>query len=163
MYEIYVLVTRKKPAVIKFFGIFSMVFGIFSMLATAIGLYIFLPTAVAGILLGYFFYTRNYEFEYSYFDGDIRFAKIINKARRKKLPGYKISDVCMIAPAGDPSVYKYENDSTAKIRRYQSGYKDAKIYVMAIRTDKGAELIYFEPDEKYLDAICIKNGHKVKR
>ncbi len=163
MYEVYVLVEKKKPAYMTFFGVFSIVMGILSVLALVVGLYFFFPTAVFGFLLGYFFLTRKLEFEYSFFDEDVRFAKIINKSRRKKLPGHKMSEVMSIAPSGDPSVYKYENDSTAKIRKYQSGNKDTKVYVMVVKGEKGLELIYFEPDEKYLDAVCMKNGHKVRR
>ena len=133
------------------------------MLATAIGLYIFLPIAVGGILLGYFLHTRNYEFEYSYFDGDLKFAKIINKSRRKRLPGYKMDEVIAIAPTGDSSVSRYEEDSSAKIKRYLSGYKNAKIYVLVVKGTEGQNLVYFEPDERYLDAVCVKYGYKVRR
>lgn len=163
MSEVYVLVERKKPVIIKFFGIFSYVIGVLSVIATIIVGSIFPITAILGILLGYFFQTRNYEIEYAYFDGDVRFAKIINKAKRKRLPGYKMADVYMIAPAGDPSVYNYENEHGATIRRYQSGYKQEKLYVMAVKGKDSTELIYFEPDEKYLDAVCQKFGHKVRR
>ncbi len=163
MSEVYVLVETKKPSIIKFFGIFSYVIGGFSLFAAAIVGSIFTITAILGLLLGYFFQTRNYEFEYSYFDGDVRFAKIINKAKRKRLPGYNMADVFIIAPADDPSAYKYEHDSSAKIRRYQSGYKNRKLYVMAVKGKETNELIYFEPDEKYLDAVCQKFGHKVRR
>ncbi len=163
MFEVYVLVKKKKPVFLMFFTVFSFVIGVLSALATMIGLYFFVPTAVFGIILGYFFYTRNYEYEYSFFDDDVRFAKIINKSSRKKLPGYKMSDVIAIAPAGDPSVEQYENDSKAKIRRLNSGFQNAKVFVMAAKGEKGLELVYFEPDDKYLDAVCVKNGFKVKR
>jgi len=163
MFEVYVLVEKRKPAVFTFFAVFSIVMAILSVMALVLGIYFFLPTAVFGFLLGYFFHTRNYEYEYSFFDDDVRFAKIINKARRKKLPGYKMSEVIMIAPTGDRSVYNYENDSKAKIRRLNSGFPNAKVYVMVAKGEKGTELVYFEPDEKYLDAVCVKNGHKVKR
>ncbi len=162
MYEVYVLVEKKKSPVISVFAIFSFVMGIISVLLTLWAFY-FLPVALLCFGVGYFLSSRYIEFEYSYFDGDVRFAKITNKAKRKKLPAYKIDDVMMIAPSGDPSVYKYENESNAKIRRYQSGSKDAKLYVMAVKGEGGTELIYFEPDEKYLDAVCQKNGHKVRR
>lgn len=163
MFEVYVLVEKRKPMIMKFFGIFSWVIGVISMIATAIGIYFFLPTAVLGILLGYFFQSRNFEFEYSFFDDEVRFAKIINKSRRKKLPGYKMDEVVIIAPAGDQSVYNYENNGQNKIRRLQSGYPDRKVYVLVAKAPAGFELVYFEPDDKYLDAVCIKNGYKVRR
>ncbi len=163
MYEVYVLVEKKKSIFITFFSVFSYVIAAMSAVATMIGLFFFVPTAVFGALLGWFFQTRNYEYEYSYFDGDVRFAKIIDKRNRKRLPGYKMAEVLMIAPTGHPSVEQYENDNSAKIRRLQSGFAGRQLYVMVAKGEKGLELVYFEPDEKYLDAVCIKYGHKVKR
>lgn len=163
MFEVYVLVEKKKSVFLTFFSVFSYVMAALSAIFVMIGLYFFVPTAVFGFILGWFFQTRNYEFEYSYFDGDVRFAKIINKANRKKLPGYKMSEVLAIAPTGDPSVASYENDSKAKIRRLQSGYPGRKLFVMAAKGEKGIELVYFEPDDKYLDAVCVKYGYKVRR
>lgn len=163
MFEVYVLVEKKKSVFLTFFTVFSYVMAALSAIAVMIGIYFFVPTAVFGFILGFFLQTRNYEYEYSYFDGDVRFAKIINKANRKRLPGYKMSEVLAIAPTGDPSVQQYENDSKAKIRRLQSGYADRKLYVMAAKGDKGLDLVYFEPDDKYLDAVCIKYGYKVRR
>jgi hypothetical protein len=163
MFEVYVLVEKKKSSVLSFFAVFSFVMAALSVLAVVLGIYFFFPTAVFGFILGWFFNTRNYEFEYSYFDGDVRFAKIINKANRKRLPGYKMSEVVAIAPTGDASIAQYENDPQAKIRRLQSGFAGRKLYVMVARGEKGLELVYFEPDDKYLDAVCIKHGHKVRR
>lgn len=163
MYEVYVLVEKKKSTAVAFFSVFSYVMAVLSVIFVVFGLYFFVPTAVFGFLLGWFFQTRNYEYEYSYFDGDVRFARITNKSSRKRLPGYKMSEVVAIAPAGDASVAQYENDSQAKIRRLQSGYKDRRVFVMAARGEKGLELVYFEPDERYLDAVCVKYGYKVRR
>ena len=101
MFEVYVLVEKKKSVFLTFFSVFSYVMAVLSAIFVMIGLYFFVPTAVFGFILGWFFQTRNYEFEYSYFDGDVRFAKIINKANRKKLPGYKMSEVLAIAPTGN--------------------------------------------------------------
>ena len=91
MFEVYVLVEKKKPMFLSIFTGFSLVMGGISLLALMLGLFIFLPTAILGLLLGYFLHTRNYEFEYSFFDDEIRFAKIINKNKRKKIKGYKMA------------------------------------------------------------------------
>lgn len=163
MFEVYVLVEKKKSLFIRFFSLFSFIIGGFSLFACLLGLYIFFPTAALGIGLGYFFHTRNYEYEYSFFDEDIRFARITNKSRRKRLPGYKMSEVIAIAPTNDPSVAKYENDSKATIRKLNSGHQDARLYVMVVSKEGGTELVYFEPDDKFLDAVCVKNGYKVRR
>ena len=162
MFEVYVLVAKKKSDIVRFMTIFCFMLGGISMLATLIGLYIFLPLAVIGLLIGYFLHNRNYEYEYSFFDDEIRFAKIINKSRRKQLPGYRMAEVVAIAPKGDTRVANYESDSRANIRNLTSGYKHAKIYTIAVKTTDGVEIVYFEPDEAYLTEIRKRFGFKVQ-
>ena len=74
-----------------------------------------------------------------------------------------MADVALVAPKGDPAAAQYESRSDAMVRNLTSGKADAKVYVMVVKTSEGVELVYFEPDEKYLDAVCMKNGHKVRR
>ena len=160
--EVYVLVERKKNIILR-------VLEIIVLAGTAIcaflGMFaiIFLPIALILGGLGVFLYTRNYEYESSYFDGEVRFAKIINKSSRKRLPGYTMDEVLTIAPSGDRSVYRYEHEEKMTVRDYTSRNKDAKVYIMIAKGAKGLEMIKFEPDEKYLDAVCIKYRQKVVR
>ena len=105
----------------------------------------------------------NKEFEYSFFDGDVRFAKVMNKSRRKALKSFSMDEVIQIAPAGDRCVYKYENDQSVKVIDYTSGYKDVPYYDMIVKNQDQISLIKFEPDEKYLDAVCVKYAQKVVR
>lgn len=163
MLEVYVLVERNKPLLLKICGFALLVTGVISLLFTAIGLFVFLPVAVVGILLGAFLHTRNYEYEYSYFDGDVKFAKIINKSRRKNLKGYVMNDVITIAPITDRSVYQYINNPNIKKKDYTSKKGNANVYVMVAKVTEGIEVIKFEPDEKYLDAVCVKYKQKVVR
>ena len=163
MFEVYVLVAKKKPVFLSIFAIFSFIMGGISLLALMLGLFIFMPTAIIGLLLGYFLHTRNYEFEYSFFDDEIRFAKIINKSKRKKIKGYKMAEVVAIAPMNDPSVHQHENNKAAQVRRLTSGQQDAKVYVIVANSVDGMELTYFEPDDRFLDAVCTRFGYKVRR
>jgi translation initiation factor IF-1 len=120
--------------------------------------------AVIAFALWYLFQFRwNKEFEYSYFDGEVRFARISNKSRRKSLKVFPMDEVATIAPSEDRSVYKYENDNGMRIVDYTSGRKDEPYYVMIRKTGEVTEVIRFEPDEKYLDAVCVKYGQKVIR
>lgn len=161
--EVYVLVPKKRNILLHVCGLALLITGVLALILTAIGVFVFLPVAVVGILLGYFLRTRNYEYEYSYFDGDLRFAKIINKSRRKNLKGYKMEDVLTIAPIEDRSVYQYLNNSSNKLRDYTSGKTNAKVYAMVVKVPEGIEVIKYEPDDKYLDAICVKYRQKVIR
>ena len=163
MLEVYVLVERQKSLVMKIFTVLSFVIGAYFMYATLVGLLIFFAIAVPFLALGWFLKNRNVEFEYSYFDGDFRFAKIISKQKRKELIGYDIDNIVVIAPKGDRSLYQYENNAQVKTRDLSSGNKDAKLYGMVAKTEEGYHMTWFEPDEKYLDAVCIKYRQKVVR
>ena len=161
--EVYVLVPKKKNILLHACGLALMITGVLAVILTAIGFFVFLPVAVVGVLLGVFLRTRNYEYEYSYFDGDVRFAKIINKSKRKNLKGYGMDDIITIAPIADRSVYQYLNNSRLTKKDYTSGNEGANIYVMVAKVSEGIDVIKFEPDEKYLDAVCMKYRQKVVR
>lgn len=130
---------------------------------TILGVFMLFPIAVAFIALGVFFYKRDYEWEYSYFDGDVRFAKIINKNKRKDLKSYNMEDVTVFAPIDDRSMYNYLNDNSMKVRDFTTGFSNRKVYGMVVKGENGRGLIKFERDEKYLDAVCIKYRQKVIR
>lgn len=53
---------------------------------------------VFGLIAYLMIMAQNTEFEYSYFDGELRFAKIKNKSRRKRLGIYSMESVAAIAP-----------------------------------------------------------------
>lgn len=163
MLEVYVIVGRPKSWVLKFLSYICVIIGvcITYMAMKYIGLFLFMPIALVFYILGWFLYRREIEFEYSYFDGDFRFAKIINKQKRKELPSYAAENVLWIAPKGDRSLYQYENGGQIKVRDYSSGNPEAKVYGMVAKKQDAYQLIWFEPDQEYLDAVCIKYGQKV--
>lgn len=70
-----------------------------SLLTICIG---FAPGILFAVVFGLIAYlmimAQNTEFEYSYFDGELRFAKIKNKSRRKRLGIYSMESVAAIAP-----------------------------------------------------------------
>ncbi len=163
MFEIYVLVPVKRHMMVPFIGMlsFALAIGTF-VLACMFSILILLAFAFAA--LGYWLtFQTNKEFEYSYFDGEVRFAKVINKSRRRSLAVYSMDEVAQIAPSEDRSVMKYQGDHTAKVKDYTSHRKDVPYYVMVVNHGSQTELIRFEPDDKYLDAVMIKYAQKVIR
>lgn len=163
MLEVYVLVPVRKSMAMNFLGIFTLVLGIMSLVLSCFSFLFAIPMLVLGgigILLT--FYSKK-EYEYSYFDGEARFAKVMNKSRRKGLAVYSMDEVVQIAPAGDRSVYKYENDRNMKVKDYTSNVSGTPYYVMIVNKDGALTLIKFEPDEKYLDAVAVKYQQKIIR
>ena len=83
MTEVYVLVPRIKTGATRFISIFLLVLTIGFLLVSCVGMY-FLPVAMLSGLGWFLFnYMSNKEYEYSYFDGELRFARIMSKSRRK--------------------------------------------------------------------------------
>lgn len=115
-----------------------------------------IPTILFGIVWYLFAFCSETEYEYTYFDGDLKFAKIKNKNRRKKIANLSMDDVLAIAPKGDRSVYKYENDKAVICKNIASGNADAKVYEAVCKSEKGIVRYEFEPDEDMLDAIMVK-------
>lgn len=163
MLEVYVLVKKKKSMFMKVLAVVLGLLGIYFVYAALLGVFICLAIAIPFFAIAWYLYKKETEFEYSYFDGDFRFAKIYNKQKRKNLRGYEAENVIMIAKCGDRSIYPYENNPQIKKRDLTSGYKDRDVYYLVAKTETGYELTKFEPDEKYLDAVCVKYRQKVMR
>ena len=163
MLEIYVLVPVKRNMIVPFIGIFCFALALGTVVLSCWNpLLVLLAFAFAA--LGYWLtFQTNKEFEYSYFDGEVRFAKVINKSRRRSLAVYSMDEVAQIAPAEDRSVMKYQGDHTAKVKDYTSHQKGVPCYVMVINHGGQTLLIRFEPDDKYLDAMMVKYAQKVIR
>ncbi len=163
MFEVFVLIEKKKSMLIKVLAVLFLVITVGTVLMIPVGGTLFYFAALVCGGMTYFLYTRNYEYEYSYFDGDVRFAKIINRNSRKQLQCYTMEEVITIAPIEDRSVHNYLQGEKAKVKDLSSGYDNVKVYALVVNTEKGIEVIKFEPDEKYLDAVCVKYTQKVIR
>ena len=161
--EVYVLVAKEKSLFIKTTALAFFVMAAMSTLYVVLGYIVFSPMALLTWLVTFALRNRYVEYEYSYYDGELRFAKITNKKRRKELETYLMEEVITIAPVEDISIYPYLNEKNAKVRDFTTGRQDAKVYVAVVKNANGMELVTYEPDEKYIKEVCVKYGHKVKR
>ncbi|MCC8168265.1 MAG: hypothetical protein LIO37_02865 [Clostridiales bacterium] len=162
--EIYVLVERRRSLAYQFLGALVLALAILSFIASLFVYLMIIPTVALGCVWFFCFFHHSKEFEYSYFDGEIKFARVMNKSRRKNLYRFSMDDVLQIAPGGDRSVYKYENDNKILRKDMTSGVKGAPYYVFVVRDEKkGLMMIKFEPDERMLNAIEMRHGQKVVR
>ena len=163
MVEVYVLIERRKSMVKTFIAWLCLCLAI-ACIVLACSMYSFFVIGVVLAALWYWiFFKSGLEYEYSYFDGDLRFAKVIGKSRRKALGEYSIDDVVQIAPAGDRSVYKYENDKNLAYKDLTSGDSDAKVYELIAKGEKGLVRYEFEPDDEMLDEVMVKYPRSVVR
>lgn len=165
MLEVFVLVDRKPSPVKIFLGWLCMCLAIVSLFLMCVVNAFLVVALIFGGLWYWLIFMSRFEYEYSYFDGELRFAKVINKSKRKTLKGYNMEDVLQIAPAGDRSVYKYENDANVAKKDYTSAKKDVPYYDIVLKdsSSNSITLIKAELDDQYLDAVCIKHKSKVIR
>ena len=162
MLEVFVLTPVHKTTTKVFLSILSLVITIVSLVLACYSPLMLLMTLIFGVLFYFITFRSNKEYECSYFDGEVRFAKIMNKSRRKRLAVYSMDEVSQIAPAGDRSVSQYEREGV-KVIDYTSHDKDTAYYDMVLKKEGETLLIKFEPDDKYLEAVEFKYRQKVIR
>lgn len=158
MHEKLVIVPKKNAGSHK---ILVIVFFVLTCLGLLLSMFVtpiifMVPTILFGVVWYLFAFRSEVEYEYTYFDGDLRFAKIKNKSRRKRIAYVNMEDVILIAPKGDRGVYKYENDKSVAYKNVASGRTDAKVYEVICKGEKGVERYEFEPDEDMLNEIMVK-------
>lgn len=163
MQEIYVLVPVKRSKGSMVATILSLVLAaVFFLLSCSLPF--MSPLGILFLVFWFFLNFRSYkEYEYSYFDGEFRFAKIMNKSRRKRLGIYSMDEVLLIAPEHDRSVSKYENDKMIPVKDYTSRDPEHVVYDLVAQKEGDVVLIKFEPDSNYLDTVEIKFKQKVIR
>ena len=161
--EVYVLVSKEKSLLIKTTTLALFVVAAMSSLYVVLGYIVFFPMALLTWIIAFMLHNRNCEYEYSYYDGELRFAKIVNMKSRKELKGYIMEEVIVIAPLEDNAIQQYIRDKNCVIRDLTTGRTDTKVYAAVAKGEKGTELVKYEPDEKYINEVCIKYGYKVRR
>lgn len=158
MHENLVIVPQKRT---MFKKIMVLVWFVLTCLSLLFAIFVFplfiIPAIIFGIVWFQWNFRSDIEFEYVYFDGDIRIARIKDKRKRKNIVWAAMEEsVVIIAPKGDRSVYKYENDKSIPYRNIGSGAPDAKVYELIIKNDKGLVRYEFEPDQEMVDAIAAR-------
>ncbi len=154
MGEKLVIVPRKKSVGKRVLDIAITALMVISILASLVVPLIFLiPSAILVGVWYFVSYRSDLEYEYSYFEGDLRFARIKGKRRRKGLGKVSMDDVVVIAPKGSRSTYNYENDRNTAYRDLTSGRSDAVVYELVFKEERGMNRYEFEPDEEMLEAI----------
>jgi hypothetical protein len=161
--EVYVLVPVRRSFLNLVLGSLCLALAIVLMLAACS-----VPiVAYAAVLLALAWYYISFkfgkEYEYAYFDREVRLARIINKSRRKSLGTYSMEDVEVVAPAGDRAVQRYEQMQGIKVLDYTSHNKGTPYYEMVIRQEGQTILLKMELDDRYLDEVEKQYKQKVIR
>ena len=97
------------------------------------------------------------EYEYSIVAGEMRFAKILGKCRRKELFALKIGDMTAIAPYRDS--YKAAADNPHIKHRYElvSSMNAKEIYYAIFEKDEEPCVVFFQQTNKVLALMRFHN------
>lgn len=162
MREKLVIVPRRRSAGKKILTILLFVVTcVLFLLAIAAPVLFIVPAAILAVAWYLVAFQSDIEYEYTYYDGELRFAKIRAKRKRKNLANVEMDNVTIIAPQGDRSVYKYENEQQSEYRDLTSAVPGAKVYELIFKGEKGMCRYEFEPDEEMLDEISVKYPRSV--
>lgn len=158
MFEIFVLVDKKKSVVSKAVAILLfllMLLGLY--LGTVISPYVFeIPAITCGIGWYWLTFRSGVEYEYLYFEGDLKFTKIKDKRKRKRKLQLNMDKMIVMAPKGSSYVAEYEKNSEVYKRDFTSGNREADVYELVFHDEEGTVLVAFEPDEKMLEAMLTR-------
>lgn len=118
---------------------------------------------IAALLLYAVRATSKVEYEYSYIEGRLSFAKIKNKKRRKNLAVIEMESLQVIAPVGAPELRNYHENMNIIERDYTSKEPDHKVYEAVYTQNEDVVVIRFEPDENMLDMMARRYSSRIKR
>ncbi len=101
------------------------------------------------------FNSFNVDYEYSLVDDELRFAKIINKSKRKELITIARSNIRMIARVNDGAHNNVlSSDNSKKISLISQ--TNNEYYFMLASTKEGKSVcIFFEPNEKMCENLKV--------
>ena len=129
----------------------------------AVGLFIYMSKIffLIGILICFLNYKLtdflDVEYEYIFTSGDLDFAMIKGKSKRKELLSISMGDVEVVAPKGSGHLKGLLGNSNVKYQSYDftSGFSknQDKIYEMLVKAGGQAHHIQFEPDARLLEAM----------
>lgn len=125
-------------------------------------LFFLLTTIILAVVLRFVVVNQRIEYEYSFYDGDIRIAKIRDKRKRRELLHLVGDDVILVAPEGHEALRTYENPNVTYTRMDVSSHeKDREAYLLICKDRKEICKVRFEPDKRLLAAMKEKCPRKI--
>lgn len=120
------------------------------------------PAIIMGIIWYFLYLGSQTEYEYTYIEGRLSFARIKAKRRRKELARIEMEEVLVLAPEKAPELNSYHNgQQKVTCRNYTSGYGKQEIYEVVYKLGEGIGIIRFEPDRNMLEMMQPRNMRKV--
>ena len=114
-----------------------------------------------GIILTYMVFTRtDLEYEYSFYDGEMRIDKIMHKSARKKLHTFNFGKMDFMAPEGSHHLGGMVSDR--KKYDYSAGDEEQISYIAVLYDENNTAVeLKFTPNEELLDKLNKTYPRKV--
>lgn len=123
------------------------------------GLFPAIFALVAALVFFSFVYTVK-EFEYSFINGDVDVDEIKGKRHRKQVLSFSCREVSLLAPCGTHE--EALRGSFSRTVDASAGKNSANRWFLICRRQDGtAELVYFSPDTRLLDAFYGYLGRRM--
>lgn len=150
------IVAKKKDAKDTLFAAAMLLVGFIAILTVPVipvvnSLWLFID---AGIVYGiyYLISTRNIEFEYIVTNGDLDIDKIISRRKRKRIFSASCKDFDVVARLNSD---KYDNEARNIKNRIEtvSSMQSPDVYFVTLSYKGERTIVFFEPDERMLNAF----------
>lgn len=100
------------------------------------------------------------EYEYSFTNGVVDIAQVLNNRRRKELISFRTREVELVASIEDPKLHNIEaRQGVKKVKAVLN--VDSEIYFASFRKNEVQYLVYFEPSKEFLRMMRIYNERNV--
>jgi hypothetical protein len=100
------------------------------------------------------------EYEYSFTNGVVDIAQVMNNRRRKELVSFKTKEVELVASIDDPKLRNIESrPNLKKVRAVLNA--ESNIYFASFRKNEKQYLLYFEPSKEFLRLMRMYNERSI--
>lgn len=128
-------------------------------------IFMLVPAILFGILIFYLYRNTELDFDYTYVNGSLSFAKVMHKQMRKSLFSIEAGDILAMGPENVSAIARYNNPDQPKLTTYdfsaQSEDKKDWVIIYHDQAKNENKRIIFNPSEKLVSAIKRNNPRVV--
>lgn len=149
-----ILVQRKTPPVNRLIKGAMYAVAVIGLLIGFMGFWPLFILAVVMIAAIWFWAPKlEVEYEYLYVNGELDIDAIYSKQKRKRIAGYDMQELEMLAPSNSHALDSYLNKNGTKIRDFSSGEENVRTYTAVFNKEKGQEIVKVELNDVIINDI----------
>ena len=115
---------------------------------------LFLIPGIVMAVCCYFFLPRlDVEYEYLYVNGELDIDAIYSKQKRKRIAGYDMAELEILAPSTSHALDSYVNQKDVKVRDFTSRNPQAQSYTLVFNKESKRDVVMVELNDVILNDI----------